>query len=228
VRFQAVASYVEHCDAADPAPAGLLLDADAKVRANAARSLARLGASACAGLREALGDSDELVRCEAALALARCAGESDAAVLRSALGHAELALEALDAIGALDLQPLRDDVAAIAESVLKPLGLKVAAARALLRLRDPRGVASLRSALRAFRSEGRSYAVQVVGELRVQELAPELARLARRLRGAAPETLLEALVALLPQSEPARLGLQRLAQRKDAVGAQAQAALAAP
>jgi HEAT repeat protein len=228
VRFQAVASYVEHCDASDPAPAALLRDPDPKVRANTARSLARLGDGAHPALREALGDSDQLVRCEAALALARCAGEADAAALRAALAHPELALEALDAIGALDLQPLREDVAAIAESLLRPRALKVAAARALLRLRDSRGVASLRSALRAFRNEGRSHAVQVVGELRVQELAPELERLARRLRGAAPETLLDALVALLPHSDPARRGLQRLAQRDDSVGVQARAALRGP
>ena len=77
-------------------------------------------------------------------------------------------VEALDAIGALQLTRLREPVAAIAQSVLKPLALKVAAARALCcACRTRVASAALREVLRAFRSDGRSYAVQVTGELRV-------------------------------------------------------------
>jgi hypothetical protein len=177
-----------------------------------------------AELRSALADADALVRAEAALALARNADGSGTDALRHALDEPELVVEALDAIGALQLTRLREPVATIAQSVLKPLVLKVAAARALLRMQDARGVAALREVLRAFRSVGRSYAVQVTGELRVEELAGELVRLARRLRGTDPEVLVEALTALLPSAE-ARAGLEQLARRNDRAGEQARAAL---
>ena len=68
--------------------------------------------------------------------------------------------------------------------------------------------------------------MQVAGELRVEELAGELARLARRLRGTDPEVLVEALAALLP-AEEARAGLVQLARRDDRAGEQARAALEA-
>lgn len=227
VRFQAVASLSES-DERDPsdarAMAALLQDGDAKVRANTARSLGRLGPEVNAELRKALADADAYVRAEAALALARNGDDAGADALRHALDEPELVVEALDAIGALKLTRLCEPVATIAQSVLKPLALKVAAARALLRMQDARGAASLRDVLRAFRSDGRSYAVQVTGELRVTELAGELARLARRLRGTDPEVLVEALAALLPAPE-ARAGLTLLARRNDRAGEQARAAL---
>ena len=109
--------------------------------------------------------------------------------------------------------------------MLKPRTLKVAAARALCRLHDARGVDALRDVLRAFRSDGRSYAVQVVGELAIHELAGELLRLAHRQRGVDPAVLVEALAALLPESAPARAGLTLLARRNDEAGEQARQAL---
>jgi HEAT repeat protein len=230
VRFQAVASLAES-DERQPADVramlALLHDADAKVRANTARSLARLGAEVNAELRAVLADTDAFVRAEAALALARTGDGSGSDALREALQDPELVVEALDAIGTLQLTRLREPVVAIAQSVLKPLALKVAAARALLRMQDERGVAALREVLRAFRGDARSYAVQVAGELRVTALAGELARLARRLRGTDPEVLVEALAALLPAAE-ARTGLTQLARRADRAGEQARAALDQP
>jgi len=118
-------------------------------------------------------------------------------------------------------------VASLAQSVLKPLAFKVAAARALLRLGDARGVVALREVLRAFRSDGRGYAVEVVGELRVGELAGELVRLSKRSRGADPESLVDALVALLADHpQAAREGLERLAARDGAAAERAKRALA--
>lgn len=225
VRFQAVASYAEICELDDAAPLALFHDPDAKVRANTARSVSRLGQPAQALLREALNDEDALVRSEAALSLARMGDASGVSALRSALANAELAVEALDAIGGLGLRELSDDVATIAQAVLKPLDLKVAAARALLRVGDARGATALRELLRAFRSHARSHAVEVVGELRVKELAGELERLARRPRGADLFTLAEALAALLPESQEARAGLTWLARRTDPVGDRARSAL---
>ena len=187
VRFQAPLSYLEAC--AEPqlsALTPLMRDEDPKVRANTARCLAQFGDDARAELRRAVSDADPGVRVEAALALARLGEPPDAArsqrrsLTRSSLG------EVLDAIGTFELQALRAEVVSIAESVFKPLAVKVAAARALLRLGDARGVETLRSVMRAFRSDGRSYAVQITGELEVVQLVPELVRLSRRLRGVDP------------------------------------------
>jgi HEAT repeat protein len=227
VRFQAVASYVSAC--AEPqlsALKPLLRDEDAKVRANALRSLARFGAQARAELRRALDDAENGVRAEAALGLARL-GEAPAPdALRPALDDPELLPDALEAIGALQLRTLQEDAARIAASVLKPLAHKVAAARALIRLGDARGVPALRAALRALRGDARTLAVQVVGELRLRELTPELLRLSRRLRGADPEALATALAALLALDPSASTGLTRLARRSDPAGELARKALA--
>jgi HEAT repeat protein len=229
VRFQAAASFAERCEPSDAtALLSLLDDPDPKVRANAARSLARFETASRNALRAALTDSDADVRSEAALVLARAGDGSGADALCAALNNPELAAEALDAIAALGLHASCDAVAAIAESVLKPLALKVAAARALIRLGDARGVPALRQVLRAFRSDGRSYAVQVAGELRVRELTSELVRFTRRLRGVDPEVLVEALGNLLPGDATARAGLERLAKRADSVGERARSALARP
>jgi len=226
VRFQAALSYVQVCEQPElPALAPLLRDADAKVRANTARALANVGAAAAPELRRAQGDADGAVRAEAALALLRLGETPDPDALRGAFDDPELLSEAIDAVAALQLRPLRDEVARVAQSVLKPLPLKAAAARALLRLGDTRGIPALRSVLRAFRNDGRSHAVEVVGELGVRELTPELVRLSRWLRGTDPEALVAALAALLPLDARAREGLDRLARRDDAAGAQARAAL---
>jgi HEAT repeat protein len=226
VRFQAVVSYLEACDAPQlSALKPLLRDDDVKVRANTARSLSRFGVAARAELQRALADSAPPVRAEAALASARIGEPPDPEALRAALEDVELLPDALDAIAQHELRALQEDVALLAQSVLRPLPLKVAAARALIRLGDERGVSALRSVLRAFRSDGRSYAVQVVGELRVRALAPELLRLARRLRGTDPEALAVALAALLPEEPQLRAGLTRLARRSDAAGQHAQRVL---
>jgi len=228
VRFQAVVSYVEAC--AQPqlsALKPLLRDEDAKVRANAARSASHFGDGARAELRLAIADPDAGVRAEAALGLARLGEAPDPDALRSAFTEPELLPEALDAVATFQLHSLQDDAASIAQSVLKPLQHRVVAARALIRLGDARGLPALRSVLRAFRGDARSFAVQVVGELRLRELTPELLRLARWLRGVDPEVLVGALTALLLVDPGARRGLERLARRHDAAGEQARSALAA-
>jgi HEAT repeat protein len=226
VRFQAVVSYVETCPEPQlSALKPLLRDEDAKVRANAARAAARLGDEARAELHRALADADAIVRAEVALGLARIGEAPDAEALRSALGDPELLPEALEAIAALELRSLQEDAAAIAQSLLQPLAHKVAAARALIRLGDARGLPALRSVLRAFRADARSFAVQVVGELRLRELTPELLRLSRWPRGVDPEVLANALAELLGHDPAARSGLQRLARRRDGAGERARAAL---
>ena len=68
--------------------------------------------------------------------------------------------------------------------------------------------------------------MQVVGELRLRELTPELLRLSHWLRGTDPEALVTALTALLAFDPGARAGLARLARRHDAAGELARKALA--
>lgn len=226
LRFQAIAALAQAHDAhALPLAVDALRDPDAKVRASAARALGEFGIAAQVALRAALEDPAAAVRGEAAIALARLGDGSGAIALRDALDAPELAFEALEAIADLQLEQLREPAAAIAQSVLRPLLFKAAAARALIRLHDPRGVAVLARVLRAFRSGARSYAVRVVGELGVDELTGELLRLTQRSRGTDPEALVEALAQLLPRNEGARAGLERLASRSDHAGAQARRVL---
>ncbi|MDD9936529.1 MAG: HEAT repeat domain-containing protein [Myxococcales bacterium] len=226
VRFQAIESYLEA--AGEPqlgAIAPLLSDTDARVRENAALNLHRLGEAAREPLREALDDPSPRVRQRAAISLGTLGDSAAVPALCEALGDPELLVAALDLLGGLGEPRAVAPVAAIATAFLKPLPLKVAAARALCRLGDPRGLAALFSVLRALRGDGRSYAVEVIGELGLQELAGELLRLSRRLRGTDPVTLVEALIALGPGSEPARSALQTLARRRDPAGERAREAL---
>jgi HEAT repeat protein len=173
-----------------------------------------------------LRDPSASVRAEAAISLAALGDATGVEALGDAVGDPEFTIEVLDAIAGLRLQALREPAAAIAESVLQPRLCKVAAARALIRLQDPRGVPALRQVLRGFRNTARSYAVRVVGELGVDELTGELVRLTRRFRGTDPETLAEALGRLLPLDLQARSGLEKLARRGDRAGAEARRMLA--
>jgi HEAT repeat protein len=220
VRFQAVACYAEGSEQI----AALLEDEDAKVRAHTARSLARIGPRARGALVAALRDAHPNVRREAAIALARIGHDAGKDELVGALFDPELTVEALDAIGELCLHEAADAITPFALGFLRPWPVRVAAARALLRLGDPRGQAALGQVLAGFRAGGRSYAVQIAGELRVTALAPALARLARRPRGTDPETLADALTALLPDPH-AKRGLQTLAQGRGEVARKARDAL---
>jgi hypothetical protein len=91
-----------------------------------------------------------------------------------------------------------------------PLVQKAAAGAALASLGDARGIPLLRAALRAFRGDGRSFAVEQVGRLRLDALLPELLELARRPRGVDPAVLVEALRAFADDHVPARGALARL------------------
>ena len=64
---------------------------------------------------------------------------------------------------------------------------------ALIRLDDPRGEDALRRVLRAFRPDGRPYAVTQVIDLKIKGLRPEIEALQRRPRGVDRDLLREAL-----------------------------------
>lgn len=228
VRFQAVVSLVElEGEDARVAVFPALGDEDAHVRANAAAALATLEPDPATSDRIAklLRDSDPAVRFEAALALAKARDRRASSELARHLDD-DRAFEAIEAIAALGASDRADDLAKVARSFLKPLALKAAAAAALARLGDPRGIDVLRDVARAFRSEGRTYVAEAIGMLGLDELAPELALLAQRPRGADLAVVLDAIAKLLPRNPALRGSVEHLARRDDAVGERARAMLA--
>ncbi len=228
VRFQAVLSLVElEGEEARVALFPALGDDDAHVRTNAAAALATLEADGPTAdrLAKLLRDPDPGVRFEAALALAKYRDVRAASELGRHLDH-ERAYEAIEAIAALGSRERADDLAKLARSFLKPLELKAAAAAALAKLGDPRGVPVLRDIVRAFRSDARTYVAEAIGMLGLLELADELVVLAQRPRGADLVVVVESLAKLLPQKPALRSTLEQLAERDDAIGQKARAALA--
>ena len=138
--------------------------------------------------------------------------------LIEALDDKERVFEAAWALGELKIEEAREPLFKVAQSVLKPLATKAAAAAALVRLGDRRGVPLLRSVLRAFRSDARSYAVELVGELGLSVLADDVAALAIRPRGADPVVVAKALGKLAAESPRAREALSAMAKRDDEAG----------
>jgi HEAT repeat protein len=195
VRFQAVVACVQRDPGFDAATVrALLADPDGRVRANAARAYAGLAPPpAPDSLYPLLDDPLTEVRYEAALGLARLGSTAGLSVLLETLADPEHVLDALDALGGLDCPQASEPIRRLTLSVLRPLVVKVAAARALLRLGDPHGATALREVLRAWRSDGRAYAVEVASELQVRAVEPELVRLLRRPRGVDPERVRAAL-----------------------------------
>jgi HEAT repeat protein len=212
VRFQAALGYAERfpADAAHEVTP-LLSDPDAEVRANAARALgATTGAEAVPALEGALADVDARVRQEAAMALARRGATAPTDLLCDALADPDSVFDALDALGSPAHGAAADRVAAVASALFRPHVLKAAAARALVRMGDVRGVEILRRILHAWRTDARTAVVEIVRELALVELAEDLARLAARPRDTDPDTLRAALEALAPKSETARQALTAL------------------
>ncbi len=221
VRFQAAVSFAELCpDEALDEVSPLLGDADAEVRANAAAALGALGEpDARDRLAPLLGDDAPSVRREAALALAKLGDARAARVLVECLDDPERAIEAALALGELGADHAREPLAERAAGLFTGLHLKAAAGAALARLGDARGTDALRSVLRAFRHDGRSFAAELVGELGLVALADELARLVHRPRGADPVVVAKALAELAPESAVAARALERVAGGRDRAAA---------
>lgn len=199
-------------------------DDDAWVRAHAAEILGSLGEHPAAkrALVPCLEDPDPDVRTEAALALATMGDHRALPHLHRLLENPNRALPAVEHLGTLGEQvgklpaALRDDLARIASAFLKPLLLQAAASAALVRVRDPRGIAGLRRVLHAWRADGRTYAVVAIGEQRIEALLPDLIALSRRPRGADRVAIAEALACFTNAS--ARDALQEMARVDDEAG----------
>ncbi len=223
VRFQAV----ECCARLSPEQvvdevARLASDDDPRVRANATYSLGLIGGDRARKiLRAALSDPDPEVGREAALALAGMKDDAGVPQLRQALADPSALFDALHALAELRDRQSADLVAAVAGGLFLPLAARAAAARTLVVLEDPRGVAILRKLLTAWRADARSYAVQIAGELGITELAPELERLARRPRRVDTGLLAGSLAALAPCSDRALQGLRVLSRARGEAGQRA-------
>jgi HEAT repeat protein len=221
LRFQALAAAAE---SGEPQLAAHVIrmfgDSDPYVRAcavAAARSLERSD-ELLAKLRAALGDPDIKVRRQAGVTLAAHADPAGADALLEALGDSELVLDALEAAPQLSDARVRERLAFMAASVLGSRLITASAARALGRLGDARAAHCLRELLRGFRTQGRNPAVQAIGELELAELAPDLARLARRPRAVDPGTLAGSLARLAAKAPEAAAALRQLAARSDEFG----------
>lgn len=220
VRFQAVQAFARRAaDGIEKEVRELLKDPDAKVRAIAGRTLGEVGGpSARKALIRLLEDPTDEVRGEAALALSKSGEKKAAPVLCAALSDPSMVFEALQGLADLKSVESSDRIAELTRGLFRPIIVKAAAARALVRLGDRRGVEALREVITARRWEGRNLAVQTVGELGIVALAKELRDLAKRLRGTDPQLLARALADLAPQSQNAFEGLQILSRRKGNVG----------
>ena len=227
VRFQAVLGVAELApDEAAALLLPLLTDADAEVRGQVIAVLAELHEPHLTGhVAGALDDPAANVRLEAALALAAFGDPRAEAPLLAALQNRNRIAEVARGLAELGCTAAAQPIAEIASSWFTPPQLRAELGAALVRLGDPRGTTVLRRVLRGLRSDARSYAVELAREVDAQEVVPELARLATRLRGVDPFTLVEALGSFAERAPEACSALSRLAQRGDAVGEAARRAL---
>jgi HEAT repeat protein len=198
--------------------AGATRDADAEVRLLAAQCLGDLGASAhCDRLAHLLEDEFDGVRFAAATALAALGDSRGAPTLRAGLGRADRAFSAAIGLGDLEDQHSRLELARLAKHPWRSPILRAAAARALVKLGDPEGPAVIRKLVRSWRIEARQYAVQLVGELRLTSLMPDLMLAFRRSRPAERPVYETALQQLAPESAEARALLASLRATDHAV-----------
>jgi HEAT repeat protein len=188
-----------------------LRDEDEEVRLLAVQCLGELDAAgnadAMAGLLE---DPSDAVRFAAATGLAALGDTRGATMLRAALNRPDRAFPA--AIGLGDLED-RDSLGALMRLAKHPWRspiLRAAAARALVRLGDPAGIEVIRKLVRSWRIEARQYAVQLVGELELTSLVPDLGRALRRSRKAERPVYETTLEQLAPKSAQAQVLLASL------------------
>jgi HEAT repeat protein len=190
-----------------------LRDEDQEVRLLAVQCLGELGAAGKAdAIAALLEDPSDAVRFAAATGLAALGDGRGAAMLRAALNLPDRAFPA--AIGLGDLED-RGSLAALTRLAKHPWRspiLRAAAARALVCLGDPAGIDVLRKLVRSWRIEARQYAVQLVGELELTSLVPDLARALRKSRKAEQPVYETTLEQLAPKSDEAKALLASLRQ----------------
>ena len=213
MRFSAVWTLSSLGAAQAPILATALRDEDAEVRLLAAQCLGDLEAADQADpLAKLLDDPVQAVRLGSATALAAIGDPRGAEVLRGALSHPGTAFGAAIGLGDLQDAASRPALAQLAKHRFRSPILRAAAARALVRLGDPEGTRLLRKLVRSWRIEARQYAVQLVGELELTELVPDLAKALRRSRNAERPVYETTLERLAPRSAEAAALLASLRQ----------------
>jgi HEAT repeat protein len=188
-----------------------LMDQDEEVRLLSVQCLGELGASGSAdALAGLLGDPSDAVRFAAATALAALGDARGARVLRTALARPDRAFPASIGLGDLEDHDSRGALTRLAQHPWRSPILRAAAARALVRLGDPAGIEVIRKIVRSWRIEARQYAVQLVGELGLIQLVPDLARALRKSKDAERSVYETTLEQLAPTSMEARALLASL------------------
>ncbi len=212
VRFQALCALARApLPDLEPAVARLLRDDDDEVASEAATTLAAMGATAFGGsLVERIEHGSARVRDAAALALAHLGDARAVPHLRRMVRERRAPFDAVLALGELGAREAADDVAQAGAGIFAPPFRRAGAGAALLALGDDRGIAYLRSALRAWRTDARSFAVEQVGRHRAAALLSELVRIAARPRGVDRDVLVEALRPFAEDHAEARRALERL------------------
>ena len=181
-----------------------LADDDPEVRMLAVQSLGDLGARESADAMAALlQDAFDEVRFAAASALASLGDSRGVSILRDGLARTDRAFPAAIGLGELEDRGSRDALLRLAKHRWRSPILRVAAAGALVRLGEPTGAEVIRKVVRGWRIEARQYAVELVGELGLTSLVPDLRRALQRSRPrerAVYETALERLSAKSPEA----------------------------
>lgn len=215
MRAQAVLAVAELAggERAAPVMAKALADEDSRVRGSAALAVGELGLGDLDDtLADLLGDEPE-VAFAAAAALAELGDARGEPVLIAALRDRDAGLDAAEALGEIATETGLEALAMTAQRTFAPLLLKAAAGAALARRGDARGEPALGRVLTAWRADGRDYAVHAVGELGLEGLVPALIQLAKRLRGADPRVLADALERFAAEHEGAGQALGWLRER---------------
>ncbi|MFZ1863599.1 MAG: HEAT repeat domain-containing protein [Polyangiales bacterium] len=179
-------------------------DRDAEVRLLALQCLSDLEAFEHAdAMTRLLDDPVDGVRFGAATSLAALGDARGAATLRTALHRADRALPAAIGLGDLADHDSRSELRRLAKHRWRSPILRAAAARALVRLGDPLGTEVIRRLVRSWRIEARQYAVQLVGELQLTALLPDIALALKRSRKAERPVYEATLEQLASQSDEA-------------------------
>ena len=187
-----------------------LNDPDDEVRLVALECMRELGAKSQAeAIAALLEDPSDRIRFGAALALAVLGDSRGASTLRAAL-DGERAFDAAIALGDLEDSDSLTDLAGMAHRRFRSPILRAAAARALVRLGDPRGVRVIGNILRSWRIEARQFAVQLVGELGLISLLPDLSKALQRSSNTEQQVYATTLEQLAPKSAEARALLASL------------------
>ncbi|MEM9730811.1 MAG: HEAT repeat domain-containing protein [Myxococcota bacterium] len=205
MRFSAVWTLTKIGRANPERIAPCLTDGDEEVRLVAVECLAELGSTAHAdSIAARLDDPSPHVQFAAALSLAALHDGRGASLLRSSLADADRRFDAAVALGDIQDDSSRGALVAIAKKRVGSPIHRAAAARALVRLGDPLGTTVIRKILRSWRIEARQYAVELVGELGLDTLVPDLARALRKSRAVDLPVYETALERLAGQSRQAR------------------------